>query len=184
MDCTMTNEEYQKYRNAQLNTQIEYERQRCLADIEISKAAWKANVAEEQRLAYYKKRLEMREAQKIREKAQVEELQVSDSGDIAIVTRNIAIKTDPCLATNLKSPKLGIYYSQETDDPPCYRVSFIDGTGEENAVFLDSELIAKPSYLLRKLTGAGIYFYVPISRVMPLFIALIVRLAENCEKVY
>ena len=182
MEYGFSEAQRQRYMEAQLDTQIAYEREACMASLEVTKTEWKTAIVENRRLELYQKKLEMRQEQREREKALVEELQISDDGGITVVTRNTAVKAVPRLITNMRNLELATYYPSESDEPPCYVLSCSIGDGRKQRVFLDSERIARPSYLFRKFTAAGIYFYVPYPKVMPLLVTLIGKLAEKCEE--
>ena len=52
-----------------------------MASLEVTKTEWKTAIVENRRLELYQKKLEMRQEQREREKALVEELQISDDGE-------------------------------------------------------------------------------------------------------
>lgn len=183
MGYEISEEQYRRYDDARFNAQIACEREMCMASIDVSKTEWKTTIVEQKRLETYRKKLELREEQRERRKALVEELQVSDDGRITVVTRNTAFKAEPRLITNMWNPALEIYRSNELEEPPCYELSCSIGMEEKRRVFLDSDKIVRPSYLFRKLTAIGIYFHAPYQKVMPLLVVMLGKMAEKCEEV-
>lgn len=87
-----------------------------------------------------------------------QEISISDTGEIFVVTKNLFKDARPRSIVNLSSPELTRYIRASKQTEIAY---LLTGTVNESAesVFLDAQKIDSGTYLLRKLTACGIIFY-------------------------
>lgn len=97
------------------------------------------------------------EIERERRKAQIELLEISGDGELMAYTANTRRKYPARSVCNMKSPAIIRYFIREKAIE-LYEISFTVGS-ERKKIFVQSENLGTPEYLLRKFTSAGVYFY-------------------------
>lgn len=150
--------------------------------LEVEKAKAKAEIAKQNTLEIFEKKLLANELAREYREARIEEISISDEGGIVLGVRNTLVNVGQRVIANLKRPTVGVFRPLDAGAPPCYLLSgFLNE--EEIKVFLDSEKLGRGSYLVEKLARAGIRFYLPDKKVKEMGIKLIATLAGNCAEV-
>lgn len=149
------------------------------SQIRVSEHMAKTDYSEQKRLQSYQRRLELKEQADERKRSHFDDVFLDDSGEVLIETRNLAIITHPRHITNMREPKLTVFYNVDPLISPCYAIACVVD-GKERHIFLDSTRIGVGRYLLRKFEAAGIYFmYKPKSGTPEIVHRLVCMLISN-----
>ncbi len=127
-------------------------------------------------------REERKEAEKERKRAIFQEIEILESGEIGVITRNLRIEAIPRKITNMTNPQLKIFKRAEDLDQTVYCINCQVGN-REIEVFLNVDMAGNSSYLLRKLNSVGIVFEAKMSTAKMLIQQLMSILIYNCQSV-
>ncbi len=84
--------------------------------------------------------------------------------------------------TNLRSPKIIVFYSLDPDTPPCYCMECLVGKQKKYIYFL-SEKTGSGTYLLKKMQAVGIFFdYKPEYQKKTLILTYFNKLVEKSPR--
>ena len=142
-------------------------------------ASNKANV----QLIVAEEKIRLREAAKEREKQVYEELLLTETGEVQLITRNLTIQSQPRKLTNMSNPTLiSLKHVSNLDEEVFCIKCIVDNSEKE--VFLDRDMAGKASYLLKKFAAAGISFMLPSAEAKQVVIKLfcVLKQASNNEK--
>ena len=125
---------------------------------EIEKTRAKAQITEAIRIEGQEVRRWRKEAADERRRAIYETVQITLSGDIQAVTRNLSVDTIPRLITSMRSPQLQKYIRETDRRQQVFSLSCVVAD-QQVRIFLTKEQIGNPGYLLKRLASEGITFF-------------------------
>ena len=111
-----------------------------------------------------------------------EELCLLESGELALITRNLQIETKPRYITNMRKPYLTVIKRAEDLDDSIYLVACLLNDCKIE-VFLDVDMAGKASYILRKFSAVGIIFMVSTAVAKRIISQLMAILIQNSQRV-
>lgn len=160
----VSNAEYwqqQQFKNA-YEDQRHFNRSSIDAQIQVSREIQIANAKQKiQTEAAAERNLQrciLREEISERRRGAFQEISISDTGEVSVITKNLFKDARPRNIVNLTSPELIRYIRVSNQMDIAY---LLIGTVNESveSVFLDARKIGSGTYLLRKLTTCGVIFY-------------------------
>lgn len=137
----------------QIRTQGATERELIRTQGEIIRATEKEKV----RLASVQKRSLQREEEKERERAISEEIQLTENGELRVVTKNLRVDPIPRQVANITWPSLTVLRRARDISEKIFEVQ-CQVAAQENSIFLDSERVGSGRYLLNKFASIGVVF--------------------------
>lgn len=144
----------------------------------------KTNYKEQKALESYEKKKILNAKYRQIERDITVEVDEDTDGTPFIREKNLLFGDRKRLFTNLRSPKIIIFYSQDLDTPPCYCMECFVGQHKKNIYFL-SEKIGSGTYLLKKLQSAGIFFdYKPEYQKKDLILTYFNKLVEKSSECF
>lgn len=160
----------------------EFEKQRYEMQLRIEEASIKKMNAEKIAIEAMKQKMVLKEQYAEKKRALVEVLEVDNSGEVVLITKNVSFDSIPRKVTNLKTPKIMIYRS--LSDPEIeYAYMLYGKIAERNVnIWLSPKKIAKGNYLEGKLLNAGVIFEIQkqnrLKQILSIFIG---KLIDQCE---
>ena len=148
---------------------------------EIQKAVAKATALEEAKNYGQIRRQKMREAEAERKRAIYEEVELTDFGEIRLVTRNLSVEARPREISNARIRSFMIFQRQKNPVEQICALSVIVGN-EQKTVFLSAERAGKEAYLLQRLRSVGIFFKTQKAKQGEIAVQLWGRLLEQADK--
>lgn len=141
---------------------------------EIQRAREKARI----RLCEAECRSLQKEEDQERKKAQYNELQVTDTGQIQLITRNLRIEANPRSVTDLTNPSITILTRAKNIDEKIFLFTGYVGK-DKKEIYLDAKKIGSGSYLIKKFVSKGVTFKLSITMQKMFAIQLICVLLNN-----
>ena len=122
---------------------------------EIEKTRVKAEITENIRTQAQEVRRQNKEYADERKRGQYEAIELTPSGEIRAITKNLSIPTMPREITNMKNPHGNIYRRM---DNPTERVFCLEGNvGEQKIrVYFKGDEVGNGTYVLKRLSAQGI----------------------------
>ena len=149
----MSVEQQRKYWKDTLDLQKAAELERIHTQAEIARAAEKEKI----RLVGAQMRSLQKEEEEERKRAICEELQIAESGELHIVTKNLQIGAKPRIVTNMTHPVLFVLKRAKCKSEKIFEIR-CRVSGEETAIFLNPEKIVSGTYLINKFASIGVVF--------------------------
>lgn len=125
---------------------------------EIEKTRAKAQITEAIRIEGQEVRRWRKEVADERKRGIYETVQITSSGDIQAVTRNLSVDTIPRLITSMRSPQLQKYIRETDHRQQVFSLSCVVADHQVR-IFLAKDQIGNAGYLLKRLASEGITFF-------------------------
>lgn len=149
---------------------------------EIEKTRAKAVVKEQVKMQAQECREARKEQEDERKKSVYEEVQVLQSGELQIVTKNLRIDAIPRKVTNMENPRVIMLRRMRNGDDELIMVK-CNVKDSDIKIFMAPSMIGSGSYVLKKFAAKGIDFSMPTAKAKRLATCLVIQLSAEPERI-
>lgn len=122
---------------------------------EIEKVRLKSEIAENIRIQAQQIRRENKERADERKRGMYETVEITQSGEVRVVTKNLSVPTIPRIISNIQNPKGEIIIRYTNPLQKVFLLSCRIGEEESNTYFKGDE-IGNGTYVLKRMNASGI----------------------------
>lgn len=165
----------------EMENQILYQREQeeIRRDLrEIDKTRAKVEITENIRTQAQEVRRQNKERADERKRGQYETVEVTSSGEVRIVTKNLSVPTIPREITNMRNPYGLIFQRVSNPNESIFRLDCKVG-GKKKLVYFQSEAIGSGTYVLKRMAAQGIVMWANSSKAKKIAVELLVKLISE-----